>query len=49
MALGAPLPMLPLWLRDRMVIPLELESAYRETCEGFGIEFSASGSAGNDS
>jgi hypothetical protein len=32
LALGEPLPTLPLWLDDRLVIPLELEVSYEETC-----------------
>ena len=37
LALGARLPTLPLWLRDRLVVPLDLEATYQETCDGFGI------------
>lgn len=29
---GAVLPRLPLWLRDDLAVPLELESTYEETC-----------------
>lgn len=29
---GALLPKLPLWLRDDLAVPLELESTYEETC-----------------
>ena len=32
LALGTPLPTLPLWLADDFAIPLELESSYEETC-----------------
>jgi hypothetical protein len=30
--IGAILPKLPLWLRDDLAVPLELESTYEETC-----------------
>ncbi len=32
LALGQPLPELPLWLTDDFAVPLELESSYEETC-----------------
>jgi hypothetical protein len=32
LALGQPLPMLPLWLADNLAVPLELEASYEETC-----------------
>jgi hypothetical protein len=32
LALGQPLPTLPLWLADHFAIPLELEASYEETC-----------------
>ncbi|MBL8798102.1 MAG: DUF4058 family protein [Planctomycetia bacterium] len=32
LALGQPLPTLPLWLADNLAIPLELEESYEETC-----------------
>jgi hypothetical protein len=32
LALGKPLPTLPLWLADNFAIPLELEPCYEETC-----------------
>jgi hypothetical protein len=32
LALGQPLPTLPLWLADNLAVPLELESCYEETC-----------------
>ncbi|MBV8083263.1 MAG: DUF4058 family protein [Chloroflexi bacterium] len=31
-ALGQPLPTLPLWLADNFAVPLELEGSYEETC-----------------
>ena len=31
-ALGQPLPTLPLWLADNFAVPLELEASYEETC-----------------
>jgi hypothetical protein len=32
LALGRPLPALPLWVADNLAIPLELEGSYAETC-----------------
>ena len=32
LALGQPLPTLPLWLADNLAVPLELEESYEETC-----------------
>ena len=32
LALGQPLPTLPLWLADNLAVPLELEASYEETC-----------------
>jgi hypothetical protein len=32
LALGEPLPTLPLWLADNLAVPLELEATYEETC-----------------
>ena len=32
LALGQPLPTLPLWLADNLAVPLELEACYEETC-----------------
>ena len=32
LALGQPLPTLPLWLADHFAVPLELEASYEETC-----------------
>jgi len=32
LALGAALPTLPLWLADNLVVPVELEPSYEETC-----------------
>jgi hypothetical protein len=31
-AVGQPLPTLPLWLADNLAVPLELEGSYEETC-----------------
>jgi hypothetical protein len=31
-AVGQPLPTLPLWLADNLAVPLELEASYEETC-----------------
>jgi Protein of unknown function (DUF4058) len=33
---GAVLPILPLWLRDDLAVPLELESTYEEACGDLG-------------
>jgi hypothetical protein len=32
LSIGQPLPTLPLWLADDLVIPVDLESSYEETC-----------------
>jgi hypothetical protein len=32
LAIGQPLPTLPLWLADNLAVPLELEATYEETC-----------------
>ncbi len=32
LALGRPLPTLPLWLAENLAVPLELELSYEETC-----------------
>ncbi len=32
LAIGQPLPTLPLWLADDLAVPLELEASYEETC-----------------
>jgi hypothetical protein len=32
LAIGRPLPTLPLWLTDDFAVPLELESTYEESC-----------------
>jgi hypothetical protein len=32
LAVGQPLPTLPLWLSDNLAVPLELEASYEETC-----------------
>ncbi|HEX5271175.1 MAG TPA: DUF4058 family protein [Gemmataceae bacterium] len=32
LALGEPLPKMPLWLRDDLAIPLDLEATYRQAC-----------------
>jgi len=31
-AVGQPLPTVPLWLADNLAVPLELEASYEETC-----------------
>jgi hypothetical protein len=37
LAVGRPLPTLPLWLADNLAIPLDLESSYEETCRTLRI------------
>jgi hypothetical protein len=37
LALGRPLPTLPLWLTDNLAVPLDLEGTYEETCRGLRI------------
>jgi hypothetical protein len=37
LALGQPLPTLPLWLADNFAVPLELEASYEETCRIFRL------------
>ena len=37
LALGQPLPTLPLWLADNLAVPLELEASYEETCRIFRL------------
>jgi hypothetical protein len=32
LAVGQPLPTLPLWLADNLAVPLELEQSYEDTC-----------------
>jgi hypothetical protein len=32
LALGGPLPTVPLWLADNLVVPVELEASYEDTC-----------------
>ena len=37
LAVGSPLPTLPLWLTDTLYVPLELEATYEDTCRGLRI------------
>src|SRR5262249_47538089 len=37
LAVGSPLPTLPLWLTDDLGVPLELEATYEDTCRGLRI------------
>jgi hypothetical protein len=37
LAVGSPLPTLPLWLTDDLWVPLELEATYEDTCRGLRI------------
>jgi hypothetical protein len=32
LALGQPLPTLPLWLAEKLVVPLDLEQSYEQAC-----------------
>lgn len=37
LAIGQPLPTLPIWLKEAWAIPLELEASYEETCQTLRI------------
>jgi hypothetical protein len=37
LAVGQSLPTLPLWIGPKLVVPLDLERSYRETCEGLRV------------
>jgi hypothetical protein len=37
LVLGRPLPTLPLWLSDVLVVPLDLEASYEQACDDLGI------------
>jgi hypothetical protein len=37
LALGQPLPTLPIWLDDDLAVPLELEGCYEQTCRALRI------------
>ncbi|HEX7377535.1 MAG TPA: DUF4058 family protein [Pirellulales bacterium] len=37
LAIGKPLPTMPLWLADDLAVPLELEKSYEESCRNLGI------------
>jgi hypothetical protein len=37
LAVGQPLPKLPLWLADALVVPLDLEESYEQTCRDLWI------------
>ncbi|HEX5447447.1 MAG TPA: DUF4058 family protein [Pirellulales bacterium] len=37
LALGSPLPTVPLWVADNLAVPLELAKSYEESCEILGI------------
>ena len=37
LAVGSPLPTLPLWLSDDLAIPLDLEASYEQTCRDLRI------------
>ncbi len=38
LAIGQPLPSLPLWLTRDFAVPLELEKTYEQTCQGLRIK-----------
>ena len=38
LAIGQPLPTLPLWLSEDLAVPLELEATYEETCRVLRID-----------
>jgi hypothetical protein len=38
LAVGEPLPALPLWLADNLALPLDLEESYEQTCRDLRIE-----------
>jgi hypothetical protein len=37
LAVGQPLPSLPLWLADALVVPLDLEQSYEQACRDLWI------------
>jgi hypothetical protein len=37
LTLGQPLPTLPLWLSEKLVVPLDLEQSYEQTCHDLWI------------
>lgn len=37
LAIGQPLPTLPLWLADNLAVPLELDASYEETCRALRL------------
>ena len=37
LAVGEPLPVLPLWLSDELAVPLDLEASYEQTCRDLRI------------
>ena len=37
LAVGLPLPTLPLWLSGELAVPLDLEATYRATCDSLRI------------
>ncbi|MCI0462259.1 MAG: hypothetical protein L0Z62_35345 [Gemmataceae bacterium] len=37
LALGSPLPVLPVWISPEIAVPLDLERSYRDMCEGLRI------------
>jgi hypothetical protein len=38
LAIGVPLPTMPLWLASNLAVPLELEHTYEETCQVLRLE-----------
>jgi hypothetical protein len=37
LALGQPLPTLPLWLAENLAVPLDLELSYEQTCRSLRV------------
>ena len=37
LALGQPLPTLPLWLTGKLAVPLDLEQSYEQACNDLWI------------
>jgi hypothetical protein len=37
LAVGESLPKMPLWLRDDLAVPLDLEAGYRQACASLGV------------
>ena len=46
LAVGQPLPTLPLWLRDGPCLPVDLEDTYEQTCRELRLQANGSPAAG---